>query len=55
MVGPHRIVPGAGVAYPLGSPALTQVKERELRRRLVEKALEALQTDVTEQQIFPVG
>jgi glycine reductase complex component B subunit gamma len=55
MVGPYRIVPGAGVAYPLGNPALTREKEKELRRRIVEKALEALQTEVTEQTIFPVN
>jgi glycine reductase complex component B subunit gamma len=54
MVGSNRIVPGAGVAYPLGNPALSRSKEKELRRRLVEKALEALETDVTEQEIFPL-
>ncbi len=53
MVGPHRIVPGAGVAYPLGNPALNMPKEKELRRSIVEKALEALQTDVSEQRLFP--
>jgi betaine reductase len=52
MVGPHRIVPGTGVAYPLGNPALSMSKEQELRRGLVEKALEALQTDVSEQRLF---
>jgi betaine reductase len=54
MVGPHRIVPGTGVANPLGNPALNTAKEKELRRSLVEKALEALQTDVAEQRLFPL-
>ena len=54
MVGPHRIVPGTSVANPLGNLALPPAKEKELRRRIVEKALEALQTEVTQQTVFPV-
>jgi glycine reductase complex component B subunit gamma len=55
MVGPYRIVPGTGVPNPLGNPALSAAKEKELRRSLVHKALEALQTDVTEQTLFPLN
>jgi len=55
MVGPYRVVPGTGVAHPLGNPALNISREKELRRGLVEKALEALQTNLTEQKLFPLN
>ena len=54
MVGPNRIVPGTGIAHPLGNPTLKPEKEKELRRTVVQKALESLQTDLTEQRLFPL-
>jgi betaine reductase len=53
MVGANRIVPGTGVMHPLGNPALQLAREKDLRRSIVEKALEALQTDVAKQTVFP--
>ena len=35
-----------------GAPRLTHEEEKALRRGLVEKALKALETEVTEQTIF---
>jgi selenoprotein B, glycine/betaine/sarcosine/D-proline reductase family len=51
-VGANRIVPTVAIPYPLGNPALEPADEKELRRKLVRKALEALQTEVTEQTVF---
>jgi len=51
-VGANRIIPTVAIPYPLGNPALTAVDEKELRRKLVKKALKALETPVTEQTVF---
>ncbi len=51
-VGANRIVPAIAIPYPLGNPALKEDEEKRLRRSIVEKALEALQTEVTEQTVF---
>ena len=51
-VGANRIVPTVAIPYPLGNPALTPSEEYALRRKLVEKALVALTTEVTEQTVF---
>ncbi len=53
MVGSNRIIPGSGIAHPLGNPDLAPKAEKTLRRTIVGRALEALQTDVTEQKVFP--
>lgn len=51
-VGANRIVPAVAIPYPLGNPALEPAEEKKLRRRLVEKALRALQTEVDKQTVF---
>ena len=51
-VGANRIDPAVAIPHPLGNPLLKAEDEFALRRRLVEKALEALTTDVTEQTVF---
>ena len=51
-VGANRIVPTIAIPHPLGNPELTHDEEKALRRGLVEKALKALETEVTEQAIF---
>ncbi len=51
-VGANRIVPAIAIPHPLGNPALEHEDEKKLRRKIVEKALDALQTEVTEQTIF---
>jgi len=51
-VGANRIVPAIGIPYPLGNPHLEFNAEKKLRRSLVEKALSALQTEITEQTVF---
>ncbi len=51
-VGANRIVPAIAIPHPLGDPALDADEERALRRKLVEKSLVALSTEVTGQTIF---
>ncbi len=53
-VGANRIVPTIAIPHPLGNPALTMEEEKHIRRKLVNRALEALCTEVTEQTIFEV-
>jgi len=51
-VGANRIVPTVAIPHPLGDPALSAAEEKIVRKGLVEKALTALQTEVTEQTVF---
>ena len=51
-VGANRIVPAIAIPHPLGNPALTLEEERAIRRNILETALRALSTEVTEQTIF---
>ena len=51
-VGANRIVPTIAIPHPLGDPAKTPEEEKALRRKLVERALRALQTEVTGQTVF---
>ena len=49
-VGANRIVPTIAIPHPLGNPE----DEKAIRRKLVERALEALTTEVEDQTIFEV-
>jgi glycine reductase len=51
-VGANRIVPTVAIPHPLGNPVMSAADEKELRRKLVEKALRALETPVEEQTVF---
>ena len=51
-VGANRIVPAIAIPHPLGDPKKTMEEEKEIRRRIVTKALEALCTEVEDQTIF---
>ena len=53
-VGANRIVPTIAIPHPLGNPALSLEEEKAIRRKLVERALEALTTEVEDQTIFEV-
>jgi len=52
MVGSNRIVRGNKIVNPLGNTDLDPQNEKELRRAIVENALQALQTEVAEQTLF---
>ena len=47
-VGANRIVPTIAIPYPVGNPKLPPDAERELRKKLVKIALDALTTEITE-------
>ena len=51
-VGANRIVPAIAIPHPLGNPSLPADEEKGLRRRLVKKALHALETPVDGQKVF---
>ena len=53
-VGANRIVPTIAIPHPLGNPALTLEEEKAIRTKLVNRALEALTTEVEDQTIFEV-
>ena len=53
-VGANRIVPAIAIPHPLGNPALTPEEEYNLRTKIVNRALEALTTEVKDQTIFEV-
>lgn len=45
MVGSNRVVLGAGIVHVTGNAKLPPEDEKELRRKLVQQALDALQSD----------
>jgi betaine reductase len=51
-VGANRIVPTVAIPHPLGDPSLSEDEEKKLRRKLVEKALQSLQTEIDAQTVF---
>lgn len=51
-VGANRIVPAVAIPHPLGDPKLNKGEEYHLREKIVDEALKALQTEVTEQTVF---
>ena len=53
-VGANRIVPAIAIPHPLGNPALTPEEEYNLRKKIVNRALKALTTEVQDQTIFEV-
>ena len=48
MVGSNRVVLGNGIVHVTGDPNLPRNEEKELRRQLVQKALNALESDKQE-------
>jgi len=51
-VGAPRIVPTRGIPYPTGDPELSPERELAWRRQLLERALHAIATPVSEPTIF---
>ena len=45
MVGSNRIVLGNGIVHVVGDAKVSPAQEKEMRRKLVEKALEALRSE----------
>ena len=53
-MGVLRIVQGKAVTHPFGDPTLEAADELEYRRRIVETAIAALETVVSEPTVFDV-
>ena len=51
-VGANRIVPAIAIHHPLGNPTLPYEEEKKRRRRLIQKAFKALQTEIEDQTVF---
>ena len=45
MIGANRVVRGVAITNPFGDPERSPAGERALRRRIVERALELLETE----------
>ena len=45
-VGANRIVPTVAIPYPVGNPTLPEADEEALRAEMVERAVNALATEV---------
>ena len=54
MVGANRILRGVSIAHPTGDPSLATSDEAELRRRIVERALEMLAAEVDAGTVWEV-
>ena len=52
MVGANRTVQGNGIVHPLGDAQASAAQEHALRRRLIERALDALRTPVDAPTLF---
>ena len=51
-VGANRIVPGVAIPHPVGNPEAGPKEDKKTRRKLVLRALKALQAEISEQTIF---
>ena len=52
VIGSNRIVPGIAITNPCSDVTLPEKEQKEVRKNIILRALEALETDVTEQTIF---
>lgn len=52
MIGANRVVRGVAITSPFGDPELGPEREAALRRALVERALDMLETDVEPHTIW---
>ncbi len=53
-VGANRIVFGGDFTSPAGNPELPLDREKAYRKKILEKALEALQEDVSNPKVYTV-
>ncbi len=53
-LGASRVLRGVAIAHPVGDPALPPAEEADLRRRIVDRALEMLETEVEPGTIWEI-
>jgi glycine/betaine/sarcosine/D-proline reductase family selenoprotein B len=51
-VGANRIVPTIAIPHPFGDPGKSEDEEKKLRRKLVKRALAALEAEIEDQTVF---
>ena len=51
-VGANRIVKAVAIPHPIGNPKLAKDDEELLRRQIMSKAIESLETNIYEQTVF---
>jgi len=51
-VGANRILPSVAIPHPTGNPSLTHEEELALRKKMMNKALEALSQKIDDQTVF---
>jgi len=51
-VGANRIIPSVANPHPLGDPDMPREEEKYIRRRLIEQALLALESEISDQRVF---
>lgn len=49
------MVPGVSIPHPAGRPDLPEDEEFQVRKAIIGTALRALETDIENQTLFPVG
>jgi glycine/betaine/sarcosine/D-proline reductase family selenoprotein B len=54
MIGANRVLRGRAITSPTGDPSLAVGDEAELRRRIAERALEMLSTDIESATVWEV-
>jgi glycine/betaine/sarcosine/D-proline reductase family selenoprotein B len=54
MVGANRVLRGVSITHPAGDPSLATGDEHAVRRRIVERALEMLATEVEPRTVWEV-
>lgn len=51
-IGANRIVPAVGIPHPLGDPRLPEERSREIREKILRKAMKTLTIPVEGQTVF---
>ena len=51
-MGANRIVKGKAIPHPLGDPSRSPEQEQEVRKKVLDQALEALKTQVDGPTVF---
>lgn len=52
VTGSNRIIPGIGLVSPCSDPLLSPEEQKTMQKKFMERALNALSTDITEQTLF---
>jgi glycine/betaine/sarcosine/D-proline reductase family selenoprotein B len=54
MIGANRVLRGVAITNPTGDPTLTPAEELDLRRTIVSRAIEMMETDVPHGSVWEV-